>query len=141
MAELSAPAQMGNLDRLIDFIISGSKAIGFSDKQLEEIHLASEEILVNIISYAYADKSEPGNVKIRYTHLHDDPGIRIEFLDSGVPYDPLGRPDPDISLPLEERQTGGLGLFLVKSVMSSVTYKRIGECNCLTIEKMKQRGS
>ena len=140
MAELSVPARTGNLDRLIDFIVSGSKAVGFSNKQLKEIHLASEEILVNIISYAYADRSEPGDVKVRYTRLHDDPGIRVEFLDSGVPYDPLGRPDPDVSLPLEERQTGGLGLFLVKSVMSSVTYKRIGETNCLTIEKLKQGG-
>jgi serine/threonine-protein kinase RsbW len=138
MAELSAPAQMGNLDRLIDFVMSGSKAIGFSDKELKEIHLASEEILVNIISYAYADKSEPGDVKIRCTDLHEDPGIRIEFVDSGVPYDPLGRPDPDIDLPLEKRQTGGLGLFLVKRVMSSVSYERVGEHNCLTVEKLKQ---
>jgi serine/threonine-protein kinase RsbW len=136
MAQLKTVATMENLERMIDFVLSGSKGVGFSKKEENEIHVASEEILVNIINHAYPELSEPKEVLIRCTHLRRKPGIRIEFIDSGVPFDPLKNPDPDTALPIEERPIGGLGLFIVRNVMSSVQYRRTGNQNRLTVEKI-----
>jgi anti-sigma regulatory factor (Ser/Thr protein kinase) len=138
MARLETIATMDNLEKMIDFVISGSKDVGFSKKEENEIHLASEEILVNIINHAYPKLSEPGEVLIRCTRLARKPGIRIEFIDSGVPFNPLNNPDPDTALPVEERPIGGLGLFIVRNVMSSVEYRRTGNQNRLAIEKIAQ---
>ncbi len=120
---------------MIDFILSGSEGVGFSNKERNEIHLASEEVLVNIISYAYPEGSAGGDVLIRCTHLPRKSGIRVEFIDSGIPFNPLLTPAPDITLPMEKRQIGGLGLFLVENVMDSIEYKRTSKNNHLIIEK------
>ncbi|MBP5247976.1 MAG: ATP-binding protein, partial [Fibrobacter sp.] len=59
----------------------------------------------------------------------------ITFIDHGVPFDPLARPDPDTTLSAAERQIGGLGIFMVKKTMDKMEYSREGEKNILTIEK------
>jgi len=135
MAEFKSAAKKENLERMIDFILSCSERVGFSKKERNEIHLASEEILMNIISYAYPEESVQGEVLIRCTCLPGKSGIRVEFIDSGVPFNPLHSPEPDITLPMEKRQIGGLGLFLVENVMDSIEYKRTSKNNHLIIEK------
>ncbi|MCR4990890.1 MAG: ATP-binding protein [Lachnospiraceae bacterium] len=97
------------------------------------IDMAVEEIYVNIASYAYAPGKGEAAVSIE---IADDPKRAIiTFEDSGVPYDPLKKPDPDVTLSAEERQIGGLGIYMVKKSMSEVNYSHTDGRNVLTIVK------
>ena len=87
-------------------------------------------ILANIARYAYGESG--GGVTVR---VAVDGDIRIEFEDSGAAYDPLSSEEPDVSLPANERKIGGLGVFMVKKLMDSVEYRRVGTKNTLTIRK------
>jgi anti-sigma regulatory factor (Ser/Thr protein kinase) len=87
-----------------------------------------EEIFVNIAHYAYTP--ETGSVTIRMSVQEN---IVIEFEDSGKPYNPLEKEDPDIKASAEEREVGGLGIFMVKKIMDKVEYRREGNKNILTI--------
>ncbi|MBI4651633.1 ATP-binding protein [Candidatus Desantisbacteria bacterium] len=118
---------------MIQFIFDGAKKVGFDDAALNQIHLASEEVLINIINYAYPDK--PGDIEISYEIENGQ--IIIEISDSGLPFDPLKKPDPDITLSLEERDIGGLGIFLTKKIMNEVIYRRENNKNILTMIKCK----
>ena len=77
--------------------------------------IAIDEIVSNIAYYAYGEKT--GTVTVRIEALQEENGVQLMFLDSGVPYDPLTRQDPDISAEIEEREEGGLGIFLVRKTM------------------------
>jgi anti-sigma regulatory factor (Ser/Thr protein kinase) len=99
-------------------------------KLRNKISIVVDEIFANIASYAYDRPG--GDVMVRVTM---DGDIVIEFEDSGVPYDPLDAKDPDITLSAEERQIGGLGLFMVKNIMDTVEYRREGVNNILTVKK------
>ena len=97
------------------------------------IGIAVEELFVNIAHYAYAPST--GNVVIR-VEMHEDPlSVEISFIDSGIQYDPLAKPDPDTTLKAKERQKGGLGIFMVKKSMDSMTYAYKDGKNILTIRK------
>ena len=97
------------------------------------IDIAVEEIFVNIANYAYGD--ETGTVVILVTMHEDPPSAEITFIDTGVQYDPLAKPDPDITLPSNKRKKGGMGIFMVKKSMDEMTYKYEGGKNILTIKK------
>ena len=97
------------------------------------IDIAVEEIFVNIANYAYGD--ETGTVVILVTMHEDPPSADITFIDTGVQYDPLAKPDPDITLPSNKRKKGGMGIFMVKKSMDEMTYKYEGGKNILTIKK------
>ena len=115
----------------------------FIDEQLEAvdcpmltqtaIDVAVEELFVNIASYAY--DQDTGDVAVQVT-MHEDPlCAEISFIDSGKPYDPLAKPDPDTSLSVKERKKGGLGIFMVKESMDDVRYAYKDGKNILTIKK------
>ncbi len=117
----------------------------FIDAMLEEndcpmkaqmhIELALEEIFVNIAHYAYPDGA--GEAEIRANVTPDC--AEITFIDSGIPYDPLAKPDPDVALSAEKRAIGGLGIFMTKKLMDDVSYQYIDGKNTLTIKKNLSR--
>ena len=112
-------ADMKWFEHIRDDVVAAAEEAGVSPRQMLKLELGFEEILVNIISYAYDD---PGYVWVKTTD--DDNDFRIEFADHGKPFDPLEkdrRPAEDI--PLEEREPGGYGIFLVKQNFKSVEYK------------------
>jgi len=133
LEKITYSANLDKLDLMIQFIIDGAGKIGFDNATLNQIRLASEEVLVNIINYAYPDK--PGDIEISYEIK--DKQITIDISDSGVPFDPLKKPDPDITLSIEERPIGGLGIFLTKKIMNEVIYRRENNHNILTMAKHK----
>ena len=98
-----------------------------------QIDVAVEEIFVNIAHYAY--NPEVGNAMVRVEILPDVPSVDITFIDQGVPYDPLAKADPDVTLSAEERQIGGLGIFMVKKTMDDVKYEYVNGHNILTLKK------
>ena len=97
------------------------------------IDMAVEEIFVNIAHYAYA--AGGGTAEITARTEGDPVEAVIEFRDAGVPYDPLSRPDPDVTLSAEDRRIGGLGIYMVKKSMDEVRYRNEAGRNILTIRK------
>ena len=129
--KLSVPADTGNLDQVLTFVNEQLEAADCPPKAQSQIDVAVEEIFVNIANYAY--DNEPGDVEISVST--DELGTTVEFRDSGVPFNPLQKEDPDITLSAENRPIGGLGIFMVKKTMDSVDYRYIDGQNILTIRK------
>ncbi len=131
--ELEVKAVDENLHEVLDFIEENLEEAGCQMKELMQIRLAAEEIFINIAHYAYAPDTGRVNVTVE---VEDEPRIaRLIFKDSGVPYDPLAKEDPDVSLPAGERKIGGLGIFLVKKTMDEMRYVYRDGCNILILEK------
>ena len=98
-----------------------------------QIDVAIDELLANIASYAYG--TGKGEVTVRFDFEPGDRTVVLTFIDSGIPYDPLAKPDPDVTLEVDKRSVGGLGIFLVKKTMDDMTYARLDGRNVLTIHK------
>ena len=134
MKELEIGAELENMEQARAYVTAQLEQAGFEQKQIMEVELAVEEIFCNIANYAY--KPEKGDVLIRCQLEESDTcSITIVFIDQGVPYNPLEREDPDVSLGAEEREIGGLGIFMVKKTMDRITYAYADGMNVLTIEK------
>jgi len=133
MKELDIEALVENLDEVTAFVDEQLEETGCSMKIQMQIDLAVEEIFVNIAHYAYDPEVGPAKVRVEVTP--DGSQVSITFIDQGVPYDPLKKADPDIGLPADERQIGGLGIFMVKKTMDDIHYEYINGSNILTIIK------
>ena len=131
--ELRIPAVVEKLPELLAFIEQQLEEVGCPLKTQMEIAVAAEEVFVNIASYAYAPGTGIATVCIE---IDDDPPVAtIAFSDSGVPFDPLKKADPDVTLPAEEREIGGLGIFMTRKFMDDVTYTYRDGQNILTLKK------
>lgn len=121
----------GQLALLYEFLEQLADSCGISTPQQMEIKLALDEAVTNIIQYAY-----PGTTgDIRIDIECDNRKLKITITDKGIPFNPLENKEPDITLPLEERPIGGLGIFLVKQLMADVSYQRSDGYNILTMTK------
>ena len=98
----------------------------------QKVNMLFDELLNNIISYAFDDEAEH-EIEIRVELVQQL--LSITIADDGIPFDPFALPDPDTSLPLEERGIGGLGIHLVRKVMDEVGYERLGARNVVTLVK------
>ncbi|GAB1442554.1 hypothetical protein MASR2M39_13900 [Ignavibacteriales bacterium] len=107
---------------------------GFLQNDVYDILIAVDEILSNIVYYAYSE-SETG--KIDVILVINKETVELQFIDEGVEFDPLQKKDPDTSVPADKREIGGLGIFLVKKLMNTVEYSRVGQKNNLKITKRK----
>lgn len=98
------------------------------------LHLVCEEVVSNIVNYAYPEGQE-GELSV---DVEDAGGsLVLTFKDKGTPFNPLTKEPPDTSLPLHERPIGGLGIFLVGQMMDDVSYSYVDGCNVLTLKKEK----
>lgn len=121
-------AELTNLQPIIGFISNYAQKVGFSS--LDKIQLACEEVVVNIINYAYCGKS--GEVEISL-NVASRNRINVEIRDWGVPFNPLSCQKADTSSCLEDRKIGGLGVFLACKIADKVEYKRKQNTNILTL--------
>lgn len=98
-----------------------------------KIRLSIEEAVENVVRYAY----EGGMGWIEVGTELDPDGVMLTILlrDAGVPFNPLERPDPDVTLPVDEREIGGLGIFLCKQLMDQIEYRYEDGCNLLLMKK------
>jgi len=133
MKELDIEAVKDNITEVLGFIDEQLESTGCSPKTLMQIDLAAEEIFVNIAEYAYDPETGPATVRVEVKP--DGSAVIITFIDHGVPYDPLAKEDPDVTLSAAERKVGGLGIFLVKKNMDNIKYKYVNGSNILTIIK------
>ena len=136
MQELLIEAKTENLNAVLEFVNAQLEAVDCPMKTQTQFAIAVEEVFVNIAHYAYktADNQHPeiGGAAIRVT-VGDE--VRIEFEDKGKPYNPLEKDDPDITVGADEREIGGLGIYMVKNFMDAVEYRREDNKNILLIRK------
>jgi anti-sigma regulatory factor (Ser/Thr protein kinase) len=131
MKTLKIKSQLVELDRMRSFLKEHLNELKISDKDYFKIELALLEICVNIIRYAYPQSN--GDILIKA--WHDEGKMFFEIRDSGVPFDPRKLKTPDIDESIRKEQTGGLGVFLSRTLMDGFDYKREDDQNVLTIYK------
>ena len=131
MEKLTIEALVENLPVVTEFITSTLEEKNCSMKVIMQMELVIEEIFVNVASYAYRPKV--GKVTI-CKEVTDD-AITITFIDGGIDYNPLDHDDPDINAELDDRDIGGLGIFLIKRNVDEISYERKDGKNTLVIKK------
>ncbi|MEP7292788.1 MAG: ATP-binding protein, partial [Chloroflexota bacterium] len=112
-----------------DFVVTQAREIGLDDRSIHHCYLAVDEACTNIIEHGYA--AECADCIIDVFCQRDEQGLTIIISDDSPAFDPLTRPDPDPLMPLNERGTGGWGIFFIKKMMDSVSYSREGGRNRL----------
>lgn len=131
MKELVVDAKTENLDQVLDFVNLELEAADCPMKTQVQLDITVEEIFVNIAHYAYQSGVGKAVVRIRI----QEEAVEIIFMDQGVPYNPLEKEDPDITLSAEDRQIGGLGIYMVKKSVDAVSYEYKYGQNILRIQK------
>ena len=127
-------AEIDDIPKVIEFVETELEKLDFPMKSTMQVSVAIDELMSNIVRYAYPGKKGPVNVKLI---AKEEPNrVYIRFEDSGIPYNPLKNEDPDTTLSAEDREIGGLGIFIVKKTMDDVKYKYENGKNILTIKKL-----
>ncbi len=126
-------ASVEDLPRVTAFAEEQLERFGCSFKIQTQINVAIDEIYSNVCKFAYPNKDGPVSMKIE--KLDDPAAVRITFTDAGIPYNPLTKEDPDVTLSAEERSIGGLGIFMVKKMMDDVQYQYRNDQNILILTK------
>ncbi len=135
MKEIKLEAKVENLDELIAFIDGELERNGCPMKAQMQLDVAVEELFVNVAHYAYAPNTGDVLVQFNVEGTEELKTAVVTFIDDGVPYNPLAKADPDVTLSAEDRQIGGLGIYMVKKSMDSIEYSHEGGSNKLTIRK------
>ena len=133
MKELTVKADRKNLLAVQAFIDKELEAVDYPIATQITIDVAVEELFVNVADYAYGKKT--GNVTVQVTLQEEPLAAEITFIDSGKQYDPLAKPDPDVTVAAKDRKKGGLGIFMVKNSMDDMKYEYKDGKNILTIKK------
>lgn len=138
LGNMTFPARMDSLMPSLSFVNACTESSSFHKKRAREIELCLEEVLVNIIHYAYPES--PGEMGIS-CGLAEDGTMVIEVTDQGVPFDILSVEKPNITANVDERHIGGLGIFFVKQLMDDIQYRRENDKNILKLFIKKSKTS
>ena len=134
--ETDVKPEVCEVTRLIEWTRSRCAAEGLADDIAFKLTLALEEAVVNVISHAFGDLPPPHSITVRFEITAQS--VTAEIVDNGRSFDPTSEPDPDLSLPLEERDPGGLGIHLIRGMMDRVDYRRSDGKNILRLEKARR---
>lgn len=129
---LALKNNIDEINRLHAFIEEVGETFELPMKVVLNLNLVLEEAVTNVIMYAYPQEQ---NEHIYLTAKKQDDRLVFVLTDSGIAFDPTQTPDADITLSADERQIGGLGIFLIRKIMNEVKYERIDDKNVLTLEK------
>ena len=133
MEELTIEATIDNIPFVTQFVDEKLEALDCPVKAQMQIDVAIDELFSNIAKFAYHPETGPATVRVE---VEEDPmAVIITFIDHGMPYDPLAKDDPDVTLDIEDRMIGGLGVYLVKKTMDDVSYEYKDGQNILRIKK------
>lgn len=133
---LTVPAALDALVLISDFVVAHAQASGMDEHAVWEVQLAIDEAATNVIQHSYADSA--GNIMVVATV--DASVLQIALHDGGRAFDPADVPPPDLDSPLEERRTGGLGIYLMRKLMDSVEFTVENGENVLRMHKrIRQR--
>ncbi len=133
MEQITVEATLENLQKVIDFATEQLEIRECPMKTSMQLELVIEEIFVNISSYAYNPEIGPATFRMEFEENPD--AVLMTFIDKGKPYNPLEKADPDTTLELEDRDIGGLGIFLVKKNVDEINYEYADGKNILRMKK------
>lgn len=133
MKELTLDATIENVTAVTSFVDEQLERLGCPPESQAQIDIAIDELFSNIAYYAYNPETGPATVRVEV--LEEPLSVEITFIDSGVAYNPLAKDDPDLSLSADEREIGGLGIYIVKNSMDDVAYEYKDGKNILRIRK------
>ena len=134
MKEITVEARSENVSLVTEFVEEQLECMDCPMKIQMKMGIAIDELFSNIALYAYS--SGDGDVTVRVEKQEEPAAVRITFIDRGVPYDPLKKEDPDVTLSAEEREIGGLGIYLVKKTMDDISYEYKDGQNVLSVLKL-----
>lgn len=124
--ELKTGSYLAELTRITDFVLGSVRESKLADRDMYHLVMAVDEACTNIIKYS-------GSGEIRVKCEVGDEQVVVEIRDDGVAFNPLGSPAPNLDLPLEEREVGGLGIYFIKTLTDKVKYERRDGKNILTM--------
>lgn len=133
MKEMTIEATVQNIEAVTEFVDAQLEEYDCPMRAMIQLNVAIDELFGNIAHYAYNPETGLATVKVEVTK--DPMAVIITFIDKGVPYDPLKKEDPDVTKPIEEREIGGLGIYMVKKSMDEINYEYKDGKNILTIKK------
>lgn len=133
-ASITLPAVDENISKITEFVEQKMEAADVPKKVQLQINIAIDELFSNIAHYAYS--SDIGNVTVDVHIDRSSRKVELTFHDCGVPYDPLAKEDPDVTGTAEEREIGGVGIYIVKQSMDDMFYEYRNGQNILRIQKM-----
>ena len=134
MREITVDATIENVQTITDFVDERLEEINCPMKAMMQINIAIDELCSNVALYAYSGKK--GQVTVGVDTSGKPMAVQLTFIDEGVPYDPLQKEDPDITLSAEERGIGGLGIYMVKKTMEEFHYEYKDGKNIVTVRKI-----
>ena len=128
MKKLTVPGTLDSLEVIAQYVMAVAAATGLDNKASYSLRLAVDEIATNIIIHGYEEAGREGVLDLQA--FVDEQSLTISLEDTGVPYDPTERPNPDdLDLPIEQRQMGGLGVYLAIHGVDKFIYERVGDRN------------
>lgn len=133
MKEVTVEATLESIPVITEFVDGQLEQFNCPVKAQMQIDIAIDELFSNIVHYAYHPGTGPATVRVEV--IEEPLSVVITFIDQGVPYDPLAKADPDVTLSAEEREIGGLGIYIVKKNMNEITYEYKDGRNILKIRK------
>ncbi|RKI81685.1 ATP-binding protein [bacterium 0.1xD8-71] len=133
MKEVTVEATLESIPVITEFVDGQLEQFDCPVKAQMQIDIAIDELFSNIVHYAYHPGTGPATVRVEV--IEEPLSVVITFIDQGVPYDPLAKADPDVTLSVEEREIGGLGIYIVKKNMNEITYEYKDGRNILKIRK------
>ena len=133
MTKQTFPAKIEALTDVLGFVEQTLENLECSMKIQTALCVALEEVFVNVAHYAYPNGE--GDMALSIAFDRENRVVTFRMTDKGVPFDPLKKPDPDITLSAEEREIGGLGIFITKKTMDTVHYTYENGENILTMTK------
>jgi serine/threonine-protein kinase RsbW len=130
MPTIRLPAKTESLERLRAFVLDWVNQCGISAQTRLEVDLVLEELLTNVINYAYPDES--GDVEVGYA-MEGPKRLCLTVKDWGKPFNPLACAEPALYADVEDRKVGGLGIYLVRHIADRICYRRLGDSNVLEV--------
>ena len=131
---VTLPNDLEEVPNLALFVDGACQAAQLNELDSMQINLAMEEAVVNVMSYAYPDQT---NGKVNIEATVDEKALTFVIRDHGIPFDPTTSGETDTSLSAEEREIGGLGIFLIRQYMDNIAYERVDGQNILTLTKYR----
>ncbi len=133
MASITLPATIKSIEFATDFLVGMLERAACPMRAQTQLCIALDELMSNVARYAYVRSK--GDITLSVEILDDPRRVVVTLTDSGIPYDPLQKEDPDVSLSADERGIGGLGIFIVKRSMDELSYEYKDGKNVVTIVK------
>ena len=134
--ELRLEPLISEIPRLIEWVEARCALAGVAGEIAMKLALVLEEAVANVIHHGLPGSPPPHRISVRLDIGTDS--VAAEVIDNGRPFDPTGAPPPDLSLPLEQRPPGGLGVHLMRELMDGLDYRRSGDSNILRLHKARR---